>query len=77
MSGARKFRAQKDVRAWRNCRDDFRDYLFELMKRARRVRIRLQFSAFRTFYRFLANEKTPQRSGANCNFQNQKDCRWF
>ena len=27
------FRAQKNARIWRNCRvDDFRDYLFELMK---------------------------------------------
>jgi integrase/recombinase XerC len=53
------FRAQKNVRAWRNCRaDDFRDYLFELMKKKQaRSYIRLQFSAFRTFYRFLVERK--------------------
>jgi integrase/recombinase XerC len=53
------FRAQKNVRSWRNCRaDDFRDYLFELMKKGQaRSYIRLQFSAFRTFYRFLVERK--------------------
>jgi integrase/recombinase XerC len=53
------FRAQKNVRSWRTCRaDDFRDYLFELMKKSQaRSYIRLQFSAFRTFYRFLVERK--------------------
>lgn len=53
------FRTQKNVRSWRNCRaDDFRDYLFELMKKSQaRSYIRLQFSAFRTFYRFLVERK--------------------
>jgi site-specific recombinase XerD len=53
------FRAKKNVRAWRSCRaDDFRDYLFELMKKSQaRSYIRLQFSAFRTFYRFLVERK--------------------
>ena len=53
------FRAQKNVRSWRECRaDDFRDYLFELMKKGQaRSYIRLQFSAFRTFYRFLVERK--------------------
>ena len=53
------FRAQKNVRAWRSCRaDDFRDYLFELMKKSQaRSYIRLQFSALRTFYRFLVERK--------------------
>lgn len=53
------FRAQKNVKSWRNCRaDDFRDYLFELMKKGQaRSYIRLQFSAFRTFYRFLVERK--------------------
>jgi len=57
------FRAQKNVRAWRNCRaDDFRDYLFELMKKSQaRSYIRLQFSAFRTFYRFLVERKNLRR----------------
>jgi site-specific recombinase XerD len=54
------FRARKNVRAWRNCRaDEFRDYLFELMKNGQaRSYIRLQFSALRTFYRFLVERKT-------------------
>ena len=53
------FRAQKNVRSWRSCQaDDFRDYLFELMKKKQaRSYIRLQFSAFRTFYRFLVERK--------------------
>jgi integrase/recombinase XerC len=53
------FRAQKNARAWRSCRaDDFRDYLFELMKKKQaRSYIRLQFSALRTFYRFLVERK--------------------
>jgi site-specific recombinase XerD len=57
------FRAQKKVRSWRNCRaDDFRDYLFELMKKSQaRSYIRLQFSAFRTFYRFLVERKNLRK----------------
>ena len=57
------FRAQKEVRSWRNCRaDDFRDYLFELMKKSQaRSYIRLQFSAFRTFYRFLVERKNLRK----------------
>jgi site-specific recombinase XerD len=53
------FRDQKNVRSWRSCdADDFRDYLFELMKKKQaRSYIRLQFSAFRTFYRFLVERK--------------------
>lgn len=53
------FRARENVRSWRNCRaDDFRDYLFGLMKKGQaRSYIRLQFSAFRTFYRFLVERK--------------------
>jgi integrase/recombinase XerC len=53
------FRAQKNIRSWQKCRaDDFRDYLFELMKKGQaRSYIRLQFSAFRTFYRFLVERK--------------------
>jgi len=44
---------------WKKCTaDQFRDYLFRLMKRNQaRSYIRLQFSALRTFYRFLANRK--------------------
>ena len=57
------FRTEKNVRSWRNCvADDFRDYLFELMKKGQaRSYIRLQFSAFRTFYRFLVERKNLRR----------------
>lgn len=57
------FRRQEKVRAWRTCRaDDFRDYLFELMKKSQaRSYIRLQFSAFRTFYRFLVERKNLRK----------------
>ncbi|MDP9099216.1 MAG: tyrosine-type recombinase/integrase [Verrucomicrobiota bacterium] len=57
--GLAAFRAQKDVRSWLKCSaDDFRDYLFVLMKNGQaRSYIRLQFSAFRTFYRFLVERK--------------------
>ena len=57
------FRAQKNARSWRTCRaDDFRDYLFELMKKSQaRSYIRLQFSAFRTFYRFLVERKNLRK----------------
>jgi integrase/recombinase XerC len=52
------FRAQND-RPWKKCRpDDFRDYLFALMKREQaRAYVRLQFSALRSFYRFLMERK--------------------
>ncbi len=45
--------------AWKKCTaDDFRDYLFALMKKEQaRSYIRLQFSALRTFYRFLVERK--------------------
>jgi integrase/recombinase XerC len=47
----------------RKCQaDDFRDYLFELLKRQQaRSYIRLQFSALRAFYAFLANRKNLKR----------------
>jgi integrase/recombinase XerC len=52
------FRAQTEAR-WKKCTaNDFRDYLFALMKRGQaRSYVRLQFSAFRTFYQFLAARK--------------------
>jgi site-specific recombinase XerD len=52
------FRGQTNC-AWKKCTaDDFRDYLFALMKKQQaRSYIRLQFSAFRTFYRFLVERK--------------------
>jgi integrase/recombinase XerC len=53
------FRQRKGARSWKLCSpDDFRDYLFEIMKgKQARSYIRLQFSAFRTFYRFLVERK--------------------
>ncbi len=54
------FRSQpKTPPPWKRCRaDDFRDYLFELSKKKQaRSYVRLQFSAFRTLYRFLAERK--------------------
>jgi integrase/recombinase XerC len=45
--------------SWKKCTaDNFRDYLFALMKRGQaRSYVRLQFSALRTFYQFLAARK--------------------
>ena len=44
---------------WKQCTtDDFRDYLFAIMKRGQaRSYVRLQFSALRAFYKFLAQRK--------------------
>src|SRR5438445_770174 len=52
------FRAENKT-SWKKCTaDDFRDYLFALMKREQaRSYVRLQFSAFRTFYQFLKARK--------------------
>ncbi|MEO8044804.1 MAG: site-specific tyrosine recombinase/integron integrase [Spartobacteria bacterium] len=53
----RDFQAQAGVPGWRQCHaQHFRDYLFDLMKRKQaRSYIRLQFSALRSFYRFLVS----------------------
>jgi integrase/recombinase XerC len=55
------FRAETKT-SWKKCTaNDFRDYLFALMKRGQaRSYVRLQFSAFRTFYQFLAARKGLQ-----------------
>ena len=52
------FRAQNQT-AWKKCRaEDFRQYLFAIAKRGQaRSYVRLQFSALRTFYQFLAARK--------------------
>jgi site-specific recombinase XerD len=52
------FRAETKT-PWKKCTaNDFRDYLFALMKRGQaRSYVRLQFSALRTFYQFLAARK--------------------
>ncbi|HAF02272.1 MAG TPA: integrase, partial [Spartobacteria bacterium] len=56
------FRVQNKT-PWKKCTaDDFRDYLFALMKREQaRSYIRLQFSALRTFYGFLVARKRLRR----------------
>src|SRR5438132_13547011 len=48
---------------WKKCTaDDFRAYLFAVMKREQaRSYVRLQFSALRTFYRFLVERKRLRR----------------
>ncbi len=53
------FRVRENPIPWKKCSaDHFRDYLFAAMKRGQaRSYIRLQFSAFRTFYRFLIERK--------------------
>jgi site-specific recombinase XerD len=50
--------------SWKKCTaDDFRDYLFTLMKRGQaRSYVRLQFSAFRTLYQFLTARKQLRRN---------------
>jgi site-specific recombinase XerD len=50
--------------SWKKCSaDDFRDYLFALMKRGQaRSYVRMQFSALRTFYQFLAARKKLRRN---------------
>ena len=57
------FRAQNKT-PWRKCTgDDFRDYLFQLMKHGQaRSYVRLQFSALRTFYQFLTARKRFRRN---------------
>jgi integrase/recombinase XerC len=52
------FRAENQT-PWKKCKgDDFRDYLFAIAKRGQaRSYVRLQFSALRTFYQFLAARK--------------------
>ena len=52
------FRAENKT-SWKKCiGDDFRNYLFALMKQGQaRSYVRLQFSALRTFYQFLTARK--------------------
>src|SRR5207244_8186224 len=52
------FRGQNQ-KPWKQCTpDDFRNYLFAIMKRGQaRSYVRLQFSALRAFYKFLADRK--------------------
>src|SRR6516165_1942748 len=52
------FRAENKI-SWKKCAaDDFRNYLFAIMKRGQaRSYVRLQFSALRAFYKFLTDRK--------------------
>lgn len=52
------FRAQNQ-KPWKQCTaENFRDYLFAVMKRGQaRSYVRLQFSALRAFYKFLVDRK--------------------
>jgi integrase/recombinase XerC len=52
------FRGQT-AKTWKQCTtDDFRDYLFTIMKRGQaRSYVRLQFSALRALYKFLVDRK--------------------
>ena len=56
------FRAENQT-PWKKCTaDDFRAYLFSLMKREQaRSYVRLQFSALRTLYRFLLEREKLRR----------------
>jgi integrase/recombinase XerC len=58
-SALTKIREKMNGKPWLKCDgDDFRDYLFHLSKeKAARSYIRLQFSALRTFYKFLRARK--------------------
>jgi len=49
----------RNQKPWKECStDDFRDYLFAIMKRGQaRSYVRLQFSALRAFYKFLTDRK--------------------
>jgi integrase/recombinase XerC len=50
---------RQNQKPWKKCTaDDFRDYLFAIMKRDQaRSYVRLQFSALRAFYKFLTDRK--------------------
>jgi len=50
---------EQNQKPWKQCSaDDFRDYLFAIMKRGQaRSYVRLQFSALRAFYKFLTDRK--------------------
>ncbi len=54
----------ENKRPWKTCTaNDFRDYLFAITKRGQaRSYVRLQFSALRTFYQFLAARKGLRRN---------------
>ena len=58
-SALAKIRVHLKGKPWLKCQpDDFRDYLFHLSKeKAARSYMRLQFSALRTFYKFLRTRK--------------------
>ena len=63
LSAYRQWRGER-FSAWRAASaDDFRDYLFALMKRGlKRSTIRLRFAALRSFYKFLVLRRGLARS---------------
>jgi integrase/recombinase XerC len=63
LAAYRKWRGEK-FSGWRTEEaDDFRDYLFELMKQGfKRATIRLRFAALRSFYKFLVLRRGLGRS---------------
>ncbi len=63
LAAYRKWRGE-DFAGWRAAEaDDFRDYLFALMKQGfKRATIRLRFAALRSFYKFLVLRKGMARS---------------
>lgn len=63
MAAYQKWRGEK-FSGWRGEEaDDFRDYLFALMKQGfKRATIRLRFAALRSFYKFLVLRKGLSRS---------------
>jgi integrase/recombinase XerC len=63
QSALSKIRAHLAGKPWTRCEpDDFRDYLFRLAKeKTARSYTRLQFSALRTFYKFLRARKNFRR----------------
>jgi site-specific recombinase XerD len=63
LAAYKKWRAER-FGAWRaEAPDDFRDYLFALMKQGfKRATIRLRFAALRSFYKFLVLRRGLARS---------------
>ena len=63
LAAYQKWRGEK-FSGWRGAEaDDFRDYLFALMKQGfKRATIRLRFAALRSFYKFLVLRRGMARS---------------
>ncbi|MGJ8678123.1 MAG: site-specific tyrosine recombinase/integron integrase [Akkermansiaceae bacterium] len=59
LNAFRQWKEADDFESWRACTaDDFRKYLFELMKQElARATIRLRFAALRSFYKYLVHRR--------------------